>query len=303
MMSVIIPVRNEERNIGEMLQNLKKDGFKGRHEIIVVDGDSKDKTVKIAKGFGAKVVKQKKLGISNARNLGWQKAAGDVLVYLEADHIVKSGFLQAVAKYFEQNKDIDAARYNITAYEGNYIQKALAVQVKLSERRYHGARDFCTIFRKYVLEKTGGWDENIGFAEDRELPARVKDAGFKIGFIENAKVEGKPVDSFELLFKEGRWYGRNIFSYVRKTKDYITLAGVMLYASFVPLFVLSAFSRIFTLLLFLAFLILFGYSLKGFIITKSLYAFLMIPVNIVRGFGELVGILERPFVKHMGKIS
>jgi len=302
MLTVIIPTRNEEKNLPVIFESLKADKFKGKYELLVVDGHSKDKTVEIAKSFGARIVQQKESGISNARNIGWQSAKGDVLIFLEADHWIEPGFLTAVDKFFKKNKTFDAARYNIKPHPGNYIQKALVVQCELAERR-QGARGFPTIFRKYVLEKTGGWDESIGIAEDRELPIRIKQAGFKVGFIEDAKMWAKPVDSFKSLYKEGRWYGRHVMSYVRKTNDYATLLGVFLYASFAPLTLLSFFSGIFATLLALAFLALLAYALKGYLITKSTYAFLMIPVNIARGFGELIGLLESPFVKQKGKIS
>jgi glycosyltransferase involved in cell wall biosynthesis len=301
MISVIIPTRNEEKNLPVILRSLKADNFKSKYELLVIDGKSRDKTVEIAKSFGARVVVQDKLGISNARNLGWQSAKGDILIFLEADHFVEPGFLAAVNDFFKKNKKTDAARYNIKPHQGNYIQKGLAVQCELAERR-QGAREFPTIFKKHVLEKTVGWDESIGIAEDRELPSRIKQGGYKVGFIENAKVWAKPVDSFRLLYKEGRWYGRHVMSYFKKTRDFVTLAAVLMYASFVPLTFLSFVSFYFAVLLGFAFLVLLAYALKGLLMTKSPYAFLMIPINIARGFGELIGLMESPFIKQKGKV-
>lgn len=85
MLSVIIPAKNEERNLPEMLESFKKQKYKKKFEIIVVDGKSTDRTREIAKDYGCRVVVQKRLGISNARNLGWKKAKGSVLIFLEAD--------------------------------------------------------------------------------------------------------------------------------------------------------------------------------------------------------------------------
>jgi len=295
MISVIIPARNEEKNLPELLESLKHQTYKKKFEIVVVDGKSKDKTREIARSYGCKVIVQKKLGISSARNLGWKKAKGDVLIFLEADHIIDRNFIKNVEKAFK-NKEVKCARPIVIPIQKNWIQKALAVQIELATRRQK-AWEFPTIFRKEVLQKTGGWDEKINFAEDRELPMRIKKLGYKTSLIKNAIVYAKPVDSFSRLIKEGRWYGKNIFGYFRKTKDFVTLAGVLLYSSFIPLFLLSFLNKIFLFLFVFAFLILFGYSLKGFLITKNFYSFLIIPINMVRGFGELIGLVESLFGK------
>jgi cellulose synthase/poly-beta-1,6-N-acetylglucosamine synthase-like glycosyltransferase len=298
--SIILPVRNEENNIGKMLKSLHDAPGLKKCNLLIVDGKSSDKTVEIAKSYGARVIVQEKLGISNARNLGWQHAEGQILIFLEADAEVDKNFITNIIKYTQKSK-ADAWRPNIIPKAHNWIQKALKVQVELATRRQR-AETFPTIFRKEVLEKTGGWDESIGIAEDRELPTRIKAAGFKTALIKEAVVFAKPVDSFRALFKEGRWYGRHVLQYFAKTKDFVMLGGLLLYASFVPLTILSLLSKYFTLILALALFVLFVYALKGLVVTKSPYALLIVPVNIVRGFGELVGLLESPFVKQKGKL-
>jgi cellulose synthase/poly-beta-1,6-N-acetylglucosamine synthase-like glycosyltransferase len=299
MISVIIPARNEEKNLPELLESLKNQTYKKEFEIIVVDGRSKDKTREIARSYGCRVIVQKKLGISNARNLGWKKAKGNVLVFLEADHKVNKDFIKNVDKAFK-NKEVECARPVVIPVERNWIQKALAVQIELATRRQR-AWEFPTIFRKEVLKKTGGWDESIDFAEDREFPQRLKKLGFKTFLLKNCIVYAKPVDSLRKLFKQGRWYGRNVFSYFKKTRDLITLGGVFIYSSFLPLLFLSFFHKFFLFLFVIDFSFLFIYSFIGFIITKNLYALGMIPINVVRGAGELIGMIES-IKKNKGKL-
>jgi cellulose synthase/poly-beta-1,6-N-acetylglucosamine synthase-like glycosyltransferase len=299
MISVIIPARNEEKNLPELLESLKNQIYKKKFEIIVVDGKSKDRTREIAKSYGCRVIVQKKLGISNARNLGWKKAKGNVLIFLEADHKVNKDFVKNVEKAFKDRK-VKCARPIVIPVKRNLIQKTLAVQIELTTRRQR-AWEFPTIFRKEVLKKTGGWDESIDFAEDREFPQRLKRHGFKTVLLKNCIVYAKPADSFGKLFKQGRWYGRNIFGYFKKTRDWITLGGVLIYSSFLPLLFLSFFHKFFLFLFVIDFSFLFIYSFIGFIITKSLYAFGMIPINVVRGAGELIGMIES-IKKNKGKL-
>lgn len=304
LLTVAIIARNEEKSLPQLLESLKKQDYKEPYDLLLVDGMSKDRTVEIAKNYGCRVVVQKKLGISNARNLCWQRAKGDVVVYLEADHYVDPDFLRKIAATVKDKKVLCARWERAITEEKNWIQKALGVQVELATRRQK-AWEFPTIFRKQFFKKFGGYDETVGFAEDRELPMRIKKKGhnYKTVLIKGTVVYAKPVDSLEKLYKEGRWYGRNIFEYFGKTRDWVTLFGLFVYASIVPAFVLG-FVVWPIWLIFLASLgVLFLYSLQGFLITGNPYGFLMIPVNIVRGFGEFVGLLESAIVKNRGKIS
>ena len=62
--SVILPTINEEAGIGLTLDSIKRDFFKEKNwelEIVIVDGDSKDKTRKIAEEKGAKVILEKRV--------------------------------------------------------------------------------------------------------------------------------------------------------------------------------------------------------------------------------------------------
>lgn len=300
MISIIIPTKNEEKNLPDILKSLRNQNYKKRFEIIVVDGKSNDNTREVAREYGCKVVVQKKLGISNARNLGWKSARGSVLVFLEADQKTDKNFLKEVERTF-LDKETMIARANYIPIQKNWIQKTLVVQIELASRRQK-VWEFPTIFRKGVLSKINEWDENIDFAEDRELPSRLKKSGYKTVLIKRAVVYAKPVDSLNKLFKQGRWYGRNTFGYFRKTYDIVTLIGVFVYSFFVPLLILSYFHQIFLWLFALDFLALLLYSLQGLFVKRSYYAILMIPINVVRGFGELIGMVESLFRNRRGKV-
>lgn len=300
MISVVIPARNEEKNLAELLEDLKNQAYRKEFEIIVVDGKSKDRTREIARRHGCKVIVQRKLGPSNARNLGWKNSRGDILVFLDADYRVDKNFLKEIEKTFK-NREVKCATPLILPTERNWIQRALAVQTKLAARRLKAER-FPTIFRKEVLKEIGGWDEKLDFGEDRELGMRTARMGYRTVLIRKAVAHIKIVDSPSKLFKQGRWYGRTFFPYVRKTRDLPALGGILSYSSFIPLLILSMFHKVCLYLFLLDFLILFSYSLAGFLLTKTPYAFLMIPVNVIRGFGEFVGMVESIFVRRRGKI-
>ncbi|UCD03712.1 MAG: glycosyltransferase [Candidatus Woesearchaeota archaeon] len=85
--SVIIPAKNEENNIADIIQKLKEADI---HEIIVVDGFSTDRTREFAEKAGAKVLLQSRKvapGKGVAMKTGVKEATGDIVLFLDADII------------------------------------------------------------------------------------------------------------------------------------------------------------------------------------------------------------------------
>lgn len=81
--SVVVPAINEERNIGHVLSALPDD----LHEVILVDGDSRDKTVEAARRAypGVKVLRQSGRGKGDAFRTGFAAVTGNLVVMLDAD--------------------------------------------------------------------------------------------------------------------------------------------------------------------------------------------------------------------------
>ena len=163
--SVIIPALNEEKIIGNCLTSLANQK-KTPYEIIVVDNGCSDKTVRIASAFGAKVVQEKKKGISHARNKGAKTATGDILCFVDADGVVADDWLFEAYKEFRK-KNIKAAvglnvfthknvpkllwynTYTATAYS------SLMLLNFLTDRLFLAGNNFA--IRREVFEKLGGF--------------------------------------------------------------------------------------------------------------------------------------------------
>jgi glycosyltransferase involved in cell wall biosynthesis len=84
-LSVVIITYNEEANIGRALESVMPLLSGGQGEIIVVDSGSTDRTVDIAKSFGAKVYVEEWKGYAAQKNSGIDKATGDWILSLDAD--------------------------------------------------------------------------------------------------------------------------------------------------------------------------------------------------------------------------
>lgn len=105
--SVVIPVYNEEKYIGKCLQSIL-DQTEKPDEIIVVDNNCADKTVEIAKKFGARIVKEIKQGMIYARNAGFDNAKYEIIARTDSDTILPNDWISRIKKTFEEDLNLGA---------------------------------------------------------------------------------------------------------------------------------------------------------------------------------------------------
>ncbi len=117
MVSACLIVLNEEKRIAKVINNIKK----YVDEIIIIDGGSADKTVKIAAKLGAKVFKRKwDNNFGAQRNFAIKKAKGSWIFIIDADETGSVGLLESLRE-FAKSKEVDG--YGFT--RKNYINKKL----------------------------------------------------------------------------------------------------------------------------------------------------------------------------------
>ena len=114
--SVVIPAYNEEKFIKGCLQSLMEQEEKA-DEIIVVDNNSTDKTVKICKEFPVEIVYEPVQGITSARNAGFDKAAFDLIARCDADTIVPYDWIEKIKADFRKS-NIDLLAGPVSFYDG-----------------------------------------------------------------------------------------------------------------------------------------------------------------------------------------
>jgi glycosyltransferase involved in cell wall biosynthesis len=101
ILSVVIITHNEEANIGRTLESVKPLVADGKGEIIVVDSGSTDRTVEIAKSFGAKVFIEEWKGYAAQKNSAIDKAEADWILSLDADEEISRELAATLAENLE----------------------------------------------------------------------------------------------------------------------------------------------------------------------------------------------------------
>lgn len=101
--SIIIPTLNEEEGISKTIENIPKEEI-GPLEIVIVDGDSKDRTQEIAKGLGARVINEKRKGYGRAYKTGFEEAKGEIFVTLDGDQTYPSEEIPRLIRILKKEK-------------------------------------------------------------------------------------------------------------------------------------------------------------------------------------------------------
>ncbi|MEO6509060.1 MAG: glycosyltransferase family 2 protein [Patescibacteria group bacterium] len=104
--SVVIIAYNEEKYIGHCLESIKNQ-VEAPDEVIVVDNNSKDNTVKIAEQYGVRIVHEKQQGMTPARNAGFNAATGEIIARCDSDTVVPKDWIKKIKAYYNQ-KAFDA---------------------------------------------------------------------------------------------------------------------------------------------------------------------------------------------------
>lgn len=107
LISVIVPVYNEEKHLGECLESLLNQTFRD-YEVICINDGSTDKCGDILKEFAARdsritVITQQNKGLSVARNVGVENSSSPYIAYVDSDDFVHPRFLETLYETAVEN--------------------------------------------------------------------------------------------------------------------------------------------------------------------------------------------------------
>jgi glycosyltransferase involved in cell wall biosynthesis len=269
--SVVIPVYNAEKTLDKCLRAVFNSGFQD-FEVLVVDDDSKDSSMKIAEQFPCKLLTlTRNQGPSVARNWGARNARGEIILFIDSDIVIQRDTLDlfvdslksytAVFGIYTQKPGTDNL---LSLYQNFYAHRSMRDTNELTTMLY----SYCVAIRKDTFLEIGGFDETWRRPtfEDVQLGLRLTENGQKICLNKSIEVVHHPNFNMKRFIKN-YFYKSLDLSKLMLSKKRLTLNNegwtnrrniVSLIAglSLVPLLVWSFFSRWF-LLPFLACLLIF----------------------------------------------
>jgi glycosyltransferase involved in cell wall biosynthesis len=175
-LSVIIPTLNEENHVGSLLSDIARQTRKAG-EVIVVDGESEDGTVSVAKGFAGVKLLSRAPSVSGQRNLGGRSASGDVLIFLDTDVRLPATFFEDFLRSFEEKRlDVACALYmppprsTLTVKVIHIVLNGIFVAVQKVLASGSGQ---CVAIRREAFQGSEGFDTCLTFADNIELIWRL----------------------------------------------------------------------------------------------------------------------------------
>ncbi len=222
--SVLVPVRNEERYIERCLYALAAQDYpRDRFEVIVLDGQSSDSTPELVARFAAEstldlrpVVNPRRLPAS-AMNIGLGLARGDVIVRVDGHAAVASDFLRRSIDALEAT-GADCVGGAIASEGDTFAGQAIALA--MSSRFGVGGAAFRTggegpadtvafgAYRRDVVERIGSFAEDLERGEDDEFNYRLRDAGGTILLIPEIRSSYTVRGDLPSLWRQYYGYGR-----------------------------------------------------------------------------------------------
>jgi len=229
MVSVIIPVYNEEKSISETIKSVCKSDYPN-FEVIVVDDGSKDNTLKIAKKLKSKKVRvlhKENSGKGTALNFGIKKARGEIIFTMDADTTVAPQSMKNMVRFFKDKEVMSVTPAMVTDKPKNILQRVQHIEYIMgiflrkafaSLRAIYVAPGAFSAYRKAFFDKYGGYEEE-NITEDLEMTLRIQYRGYHIENCPEAPAYTKAPRTFKALtIQRRRWYFgliKNLWNYRR----------------------------------------------------------------------------------------
>jgi len=247
VVSVIVPIRNEERFIEATLRSLLDQDFpSGEFEVLVADGGSTDETVAIVRRLqvdyaNLRLFFNPQRVSSAARNLAIRHMVGRYAVIVDGHcHIPDRQYLRNVVEAFgASGADTLGRPQPLDAPDPTSFQRAVAIarasrlghnpesDIFSDEAKFVPPQSTAVAYRREVFHRVGLFDQRFDACEDVEFNHRVHAAGLTCYFSPKLKVVYHPRGSWKGLFIQLGRYGRGRARLAAKQSESLTLPALV----------------------------------------------------------------------------
>lgn len=223
--SVVMPVRNEERHLAAAVGRVLAQQYAGPMEVIMAVGPSEDRTADVAAELAAtnpsvRVIDNPAGRTPSALNLAVDAASHEVIVRVDGHGELTDGYIARAVELLEQTGAANVGGVMDAQGESDFekaVAHAYTSRIGLGGSKFHLAESsegpadtvFLGVFRKSALVAVGGFDESLFRAQDWELNYRLRSRGETIWFSPDLRVTYRPRSTFRALLKQffetGKW--------------------------------------------------------------------------------------------------
>ncbi|PWI46089.1 glycosyltransferase family 2 protein [Streptomyces sp. ICBB 8177] len=221
--SVIMPVLNEERHLREAVTHILQQEYAGEMEVVIALGPSTDRTDEIAAGLVAEDPRVHTVPNPTGRtpaglNAAIKASRHPVVVRVDGHGMLSPDYIATAVRLLEETGAANVG--GIMHAEGeNAWERAVAAamtsKIGVGNAVFHTGGEagptetvYLGVFRREVLERQGGYNEEFVRAQDWELNYRIREAGGLIWFSPELRVSYRPRPSVRKLARQYHDYGR-----------------------------------------------------------------------------------------------
>ncbi|GEM_PF-5845926 len=209
--SILILTKNEEKNIGKCIESILSSNYPGnKYEIILVDSNSEDRTIEIAKNYGIKIYKLSRGSIGTALNIVLEKSNGIYCFKVDGDSIVPPDFIKDAIEILKKERNTAAVTgKRIENNKNNLVGQMYAMRFAKDKFGYISTLGGNFIFNKNIVKRTINKFPDSHCAEERLMCMKLNTHGYKtkrIGTI--SMIHDSSGENISLLnfIKKNIWY-------------------------------------------------------------------------------------------------
>lgn len=216
--SVIVPVRDEEQSIRELLDSLLQQ-TRPPDEIVITDGGSVDATPQIIeeyirKGAPVRLIRAGAALPGRGRNLGAAQASCEWLGFTDAGIRLAKDWLETLVARAEADDSIDVVYGSWQPVTDTFFKQCAAIAYVPPPSLHDGVlvrpRSIAsTLLRREAWRAVNGFPEHLRSAEDLVFMDRVENAGYRSVFEPRAQVHWDLRPTLAATFKRFLVYSRN----------------------------------------------------------------------------------------------
>ena len=232
IVSVIIPMRNEEQHIRLCLQSVVDQDYpKHLMEVLVLDGMSEDLSGEVVEEFARaypfiRLLRNPKRSTAAALNKGIALSKGQVIIRMDAHCLFSRDYVRRCIEVLEETGAENVGGY-VIPLGTNFMQKTIALSMGSSfgigsgRFRYKKKGIFVDTvsfgaYRRTIFDHIGFYDENAFYSEDDELNYRITKSGGKIFLSPKIQSRYYPRASLSALWRQYYNYGRGKVRTIKK---------------------------------------------------------------------------------------
>ncbi|MDP3982948.1 MAG: glycosyltransferase family 2 protein, partial [bacterium] len=209
LVSVNIRTYNSAHTLKETLLSIKNQSY-SETEVLISDGHSKDKSVKIAESFGAKVQYADKLG--DARKQNQVRSHGKYVLSLDSDQTLELGIIEECVNYCEKERyDAVIISEKSVIKKGTYLERLIAYDKWLIDQYMDDGILFGSacprFFRKKLLDKIQ-LSQGLSIFDDTILYAQMLENGAKVKYMKSSSILHQEVSSWTVFARKFFRYGQ-----------------------------------------------------------------------------------------------